>query len=160
MRVAISGSHSVGKTTLINAINSPYKKIDEIARQVIQHKLPHEMSEQEFTEFEIRVLKKQIELEKGSFIIDRSVYDILAYSKGHECYKQIKEMVKNHKGYDVIFYIPIEFKLKKDKIRKNDENYREEIDKQIVKILKNKNVVELNGNLENRLKGVYKWRKI
>jgi hypothetical protein len=60
---------------------------------------------------------KQIikEMEFDNFISDRTVFDILAYSKDLYLYYKIKNKFLEHKNnYDIVFYIPIEFELEDD----------------------------------------------
>jgi hypothetical protein len=144
MRIGITGSHWVWKSSLLNSID--WNKIQEIARKLIKEKWnPKYMTKYELEEFQETLLIKQIraELWKDSFIIDRTVFDILAYSQWLYNYKELKKRVIKYLGnfpYHKVIYIPIEFELEDDWIRFEDKEYQKEIDKRILNLLKEFNI--------------------
>lgn len=166
MRIALAGSHSVGKSTLLAALDIPgHKKVQEVARRVIERfgKLPYQMNEREFFDFQWTVAKEQLAAETGDFIADRSIYDNLAYSQDLPDYDKIAKMVlAEAKPYDYVFYIPIEFGLKADDVRKPDEAYQQLIDIRIKKILNDFGIkyIEVRGSTEERVAKIKSVLKI
>jgi len=145
-KIAISGSHSTWKTTLLDSLdNSWYTRINEVARNIIESTwiLPQNMNKKEIWEFQKLLFQKQIEAEKGieKFISDRSVIDILAYTKlgaSEEVFNILKletEKYLETEPYDLIGYTPIEFPMQNDWIRFEWEKFRKEVDKTIVEFM-------------------------
>lgn len=170
MKIAITGSHWVGKSTLIDLLENKkelghFKKIPEVAREEIlkRGKTPDKMTLEEKIDFEQTLLKKQIELEwqNSKFISDRCVLDILVYSEfllgNHKTKDEIKELVKNYliekSPYDKIFYIPIEFELKLDWIRFEDIQFQKTVDEKFIYFFKEFWIepIILKWNTEQRL---------
>ena len=85
MKIVLIGSHSTGKTTLLNELkkhlNIPI--IQELARAELARigKPLNQIAPARRLEVQERILKRHLEVEKKfeSFIADRSVIDILAY---------------------------------------------------------------------------------
>jgi len=156
MRIALAGSHGVGKTTLLDKINLPgHRKIQETARDEIMRRgrLPHEMDPHEFFDFQLTLVRLQHRTEAGDFIIDRSIFDMLAYAMDHHNYHLIRRFIERcYRPYDYIFYIPIEFDLVVDDVRKDDLDYQRIIDERIRKIFKTYQLDYhiIRGSLEQR----------
>lgn len=103
---------------------------------------------------------RQVQRERRlkSFIADRSLFDILAYTRAiwdMDLYEELKlRALEHHKTYpyDIVFYIPIEFPLEQDGVRYEWEEFRELIDKYILLALEDLGIkpVELRGNVEGR----------
>ncbi len=143
MRIAIVWSHWTGKTTLArilgDSIHLPI--IREAARDVIAEMwLPHEMSPKWRGDFQRMVLKEQIYREwlHSSFIADRSVFDAIAYGFDTPYFLNIRsdvhEYIKNH-SYDHVLFLPIEFPLELDAIRKEDIEYQKTIEQVLLQEL-------------------------
>lgn len=161
MKIWIVWAHWVGKTTIINELswNEAFRNIDieiipEIARSILKEmdEQWHAVDVMNFNRDQIFQLNKslifrQMQAEDwlNNFISDRTILDVLAYSmyllwensKEYEfLFWVVKEYMKDVK-YDVVFYIPIEFKnTEEDKLRSKDEEYRKIIDDNIIKILR------------------------
>ena len=146
MKISTTGSQGTGKTTLCEAFIAKYPKfyyLKETARIEIKKagKLPQFMTLEERCEFQERVLDSQIEQElaNDSFISDRSVFDVLAYSKGLPSYEELKEKALKHYSsnkYDVMFYVPIEFDIEGDAERDPNKEHQQEINKNIMDLLR------------------------
>jgi len=143
MKTAIVGSHSTWKSTLLDAIETTTPKLKEVAREVIQvfWKSPQEMTHQERVAFQSNVYSNQVLYEKElwEFISDRSIYDNLAYAyhTDKELYKALSAHAKNnHKWYDNVIYIPIEFWLENDWVRFTWDEFQKQVDDTIKMILK------------------------
>ena len=146
MKVTIIGTHSVGKTTLLKAlepiINLPV--ITEVARR-----FPKELIDNPIMEMKRQtdIYHEQLfeEMILDDFISDRSTLDNAAYMaramrKHHKdislnqylyVFDCIREAKKHAETYDHMFYVPIEFKVVDDGFRCTDENERKMIDRYI-----------------------------
>ena len=159
MKIWITWAHSVWKSTLLEKLE--WNKIREIARDLIKKLwvLPQDMNKEQLNNFQRDLIHKQIKEETlrwDSFIWDRTLIDILAYSKWLDIYNNLLDTVKSYLSeypYDIIFYIPIEFPLEKDWVRFEDENYQKEIDNNIISILKELNIeyITVSWTVEDRL---------
>lgn len=171
MKIAFVGTHSVGKTTLLNELKKIYPGFNFVS-EVARH-CPFSLNEKTTLESQDWILRKQIqgELEKPIHdvtICDRSVYDQLAYivyavdygTISSEDGERLERFISNWGlTYDYLFYIPIEFDVEDDGFRSIDELYRKTIDDHVQYIL-DKYVgthrrMQLNGTVEERL-GVVK----
>lgn len=162
MRVAIVGTHSTGKTTLLESLSGHLDLpiLSEVAREKIAEsdKLPHLMTEIERGEFQKLVLEEQMRRESssGRFIADRSVFDAVAYAFDTPHYDALRIRAGAHASafpYDRVFFLPIEFPLKGDGIRSEDEAYRETVDRELRKLLDRAEIPyeTVRGNREERL---------
>ena len=160
------GSHSTGKTTLMNALKKEFPKfnfVSEAARDC-----PYPINENTGFLSQDFIFRTQVSRELRSelndvTITDRTVYDQLAYVnyayfdamsiQTHEYELLKKHILAWGKTYDVIFYIPIEFALVNDGVRSTDEEYRLKIDRYILDILRDNNVkyYTITGNIPDRL---------
>jgi predicted ATPase len=166
MKIAISGSSSVGKTTLLSALRNKgltqgYFVVDEIVRSLMKkgvriNKVSNHESQCKILETHyINILKHD------NLITDRCVLDAFAYAtwsylnnkftyQEHQEHKKIfLDCVFN---YDKIFYLPIEFPATPDGVRDIDESYREEVHNLFMRIidLYKLPVVYLTGSVEER----------
>ena len=142
MKIGICWSHWTGKSTLFNLIDYP-NKINETARDTIEILgNPQSMDNDELYAFQKIVLIKQIikEKEYEKFISDRTVYDILAYSRKLHNYHSLYDKIKNHQWYDIVFYIPIEFPMEQDWVRFENPKYQKVVDKRVKKLMKDNNI--------------------
>ena len=135
MRLAVSGTHSVGKTTLIRELVKilPYPLINEISSR-------YTLDQRKNPEIQKSMVREQIkaEQEKPSFIIDRCILDYLTYCtlEHHygtyplETYEYCVELATNHmkkKPYDAIIFIDECISLEDNGNRKLDDSYQKEI---------------------------------
>ncbi|MCX6317289.1 MAG: ATP-binding protein [Bacteroidetes bacterium] len=170
MRIAVTGTHSVGKTTFINDLIAHFQNegkkvtlINEVARDLIKKGFKITP----LTEYGIvHYMKSYLELErnaKGKLIIsDRSLLDLLSYitvdqspsirSAYLDLIHEVWLMEKSR--FDMYFYIPVEFGLTQDGSRSSDEKYRLAVDKQIVDFLQQFDLkyVTIKGNRKKRVK--------
>ena len=122
MRIGICGSHWVWKTTLLDNIWHQ-NKIKEVARDLMKRLWnPKDMNKQDKAKFQCNLIYEQIkaELVKDNFLSDRTLIDVLAYTRWLKWYRELKKVVKEYFKefpYDYIFYIPIEFELEDDWVR-------------------------------------------
>jgi len=163
MKIALSGSQSVGKTTLANKLNKHLKLpyIHEVARSMINLTKEYNVDYRELKGtdhfyFQEAILNIQYMLESlyqfTGFISDRSLIDIQAYSKHY--------MRASYNVYDYIIYVPIEFALEQDGIRHKGQDFQKEIDQKIQKLLKQyipeHKIITVTGSVEERVEQVLK----
>jgi thymidylate kinase len=153
MRVAITGAHGVGKTTVLD---------------ILQEKLPSYVVQESATRLAVSTKQANfgttsqsqqaiINLELGLFLnapknyfAPRHMLDRLAYSEyfmetnniGPDALERAKECLKivlDRKIFDLVFYIPIEFKLQAEGVQyregQQDLTYQYKIDEYIKKYL-------------------------
>lgn len=167
MKIAIIGTHSTGKTTLLKALKPHLNLsiITEIARQ-----FPRDITDNPMAEMtrQIDIFRKQFYTEKlyENFISDRATVDNAAYMiNALKIYgnlispimyinviKNINKAINHAKEYDYLFYIPIEFDTVDDGFRNTDNDERVLIDMIIKEIMPES--VMITGTVEERVKKV------
>ena len=144
-RIAISGTHGVGKTTLAKQLSEILRLplLTETAREVIQQYVSdcsYMVCHPDKAEIQAKILNKQIEKEAThkAFVSDRSVLDVLAYSclyrifdspTLHELAKKI--LLTYSKNYDLIIFCPIpddDYEIPDDGFRLTDKDSQMDID--------------------------------
>jgi hypothetical protein len=148
MKIAISGSTNMGKSTLIKDFvkNWPmYETQEKSYRDIlIEKNLPHSKDSNEETQKVILdfLVEQAIESSTKDFSIsDRCVLDVVAYSAWLNLNGKLSDKLLDEqrilaretlKLYDIIFYVPLtkvaEVPMDNDGFREIDENFREEID--------------------------------
>lgn len=181
-KIALTGAHGTGKTTLLAALSKFFKNqgeshllVPEIPRIACQA-----AGDPEFFRRGFNSLNKQLMLLFGQvvyestcgkqtslLICDRTVIDHLAYTRvlfGEELKSSQIDMliedfaVKHSKTYDEIFYLPIEFPPVDDGIRESDILFQRSVDNEIRALLDaNKiSVTTVSGTVEERASLVFR----
>jgi predicted ATPase len=164
IRIVITGGPSTGKTSLINQLSSPDRKIfHEVARIVIKEQLQLKSNKvpwDDITGFSQLVLKKQIEdfnnAENTFNIYDRGIPDLIGYmNHGNKTLFKDLELAAKSLTYQFVFILP-----PWQAIYETDNERRESF-KEAIKINQNltKAYIDLGytpieipqGTLENRL---------
>lgn len=174
MKIAFTGTHSTGKTTLINSIKdsiicSPtisVKYVTEVARKIISRGFP--LNNLATKDSYVNYINDQLNAERDIdnydlFISDRTLLDPLAYMITNKSFPSpfiedyFIQMMENvwlleQSRYDLYVYFPIEFPLVADGVRPDDEKYRAAVDKVILSTLKKYdiNYVTITGSIEER----------
>lgn len=168
MKIGVSGTFSVGKTTFINELKQSLPSlsvIDEAARELINEGdlNVNNMKGKALSRFQTNVVQRQVKNELSTptpWITDTALSDTLAYAKDAPNCEWIVDYVAsyyNRRAYDIIFYIPPEIPLEDDGIRHTDEEYRTTIDERIVPELYHAarnhwiKVVGLTGSVKERV---------
>ncbi len=159
MKIAFTGSHCTGKTTLLNQMkiifqNADFQYVTEVARGIINRGYPLNMDAN--MDSYVHYINDQLKAEKRMqscdlFISDRTLLDPLAYALVnkklprpyiHDYFIDMMESIwlLEKEQYDLYIYFPIEFPLIYDGVRPEDEQYRKDIDDQIAQLLKRNNV--------------------
>ena len=167
MHIGISGSQSVGKTTLLNALRSEkffkdYTICDEVTRRVKSYGIPINENGTSITQRLIMnehivniFMNKQMLTDRTA--LDGLVYTLYLHKKGNIDLKTLlyvdnvfKKLITK---YDHIFYIEPEFEIEDDGERSTDKNFRDEIVEYFESVIsKNKiNVTRVRGSVRNRV---------
>ena len=170
MKIGISGTQSVGKTTLLNSLRSEhifrdYTICNEVTRWV--KSLGFNINEQgnDKTQ-EIIMMKHLWNLHMNKHMItDRTVLDGYVYTKylnlkskvSSDTLSMAYEVFKALIGeYNYVFYIKPEFDLVSDGVRSDDNKFRDEIEELFVDTIKreNINVINISGSVTERTKQI------
>lgn len=159
LRIAFTGTHSTGKTTLCDALSEEFgiSKITNITRDTPKF-LRGTKTGQELvlTNYLFKVPRLE-----GDYIIDRTLMDIIAYSRDAKLDwsdTMVHGLMKFYRDSDFypthIFYLPIEFDLVQDGERPGNDN-RANVDMHIQELL---NYVPtyytITGSVEERLEKI------
>lgn len=172
MKIAFTGSHGTGKTTLLNdakPILAPrgMSYVTEVARRIIQRGYPLNMDANvdSYTHY----INDQLNAEKvmsisSIFISDRTLLDPLAYALVNRELPRpyipdyFIEMMENvwlleKERFDIYVYFPIEFPMQIDNIRPEDEDYRRAVGEKMLELLMKHNVphITVSGTPQQRL---------
>lgn len=179
MKIAITGSHGVGKSTLaadlLNYLNREeklknaaggesggFKKLDETARQALDLGFP--INENNSPETQIWIFAKQLEIEllaRDNYIADKCFIDSLAYAmyifkERQDLLSTLKDLARRAaQKYDLVIYLPAgEFPIEDDGARSTDPKFQEGVDRLILEILNDFGIsyVKVTGNKEDRAK--------
>jgi thymidylate kinase len=174
MIIGISGAHSTGKTTLINALQQcdefkDFQFKSGLTRDLHNMGIPINEAGTDVTQLYVMAKHYEYSQLKGDVILDRCALDGLAYSYVVlEDYPDLEFMhALGHLGrkcfnhYDIIFYIKPEFELEDDGVRTINKEFHERIvqrfDTWIANIKYFKKpvpVIELTGSVEERVSQV------
>ncbi len=169
MKIAFTGTHCTGKTTLLHDIEEIFStefvvnSVTEVARRIISRGYPLSMDANidSYVHYINDQLNEENEKMKncGLFISDRTLLDPVAYAIVNYQLPRpyipqyFIDMMKNvwlleKEKYDLYVYFPVEFELEADGVRPSDEKYRQDIDKVIVSLLEeyNINYIKISGN--------------
>jgi nicotinamide riboside kinase len=174
MRIGFTGAQGTGKTTLLNELKkeNKYLIITNVARDLVKDlKIQLNENGEDFSQLAIYHKNIEILLSTPSFVSDRSLSDIWAYSKWafekkkitSELFSFIEKGIDRYMDlYDIIFYLPIEFSLEKDGVRSTSEEYRRQIDSNIKEALHKfyrKKIYTVEGSIEKRVDKIFKILK-
>ena len=169
MKIGLTGTMSVGKTTLVKALSEMeqfkgYTCTTERSQYLNSLGIPlnHETTIEGQTIF---LAERVTELMQPRLITDRTIIDVMAFTN---CARKVsymdgdafEEYAKRFiREYNYIFYIsPDGMDIEDNGIRETDVAYRKEIDEEIQKLLlKHRPVVHtLKGTTEERIKQIMK----
>ena len=163
MKIAIVGSHGVGKSTLsknlAKILNLPI--IPDIVVEAY-HK-GFTINENTPLETQFWLFAKQLELERNfadhwiadKCLIDYSVYgDVLLSDQRAK--ELLSEMIQRNSQYDFVFYLPIEFPIEDDGIRSTDPQFQASVDSRFLEVLNAWGIkyYTVNGTVKQRLKRI------
>jgi len=167
MRFALTGSHGVGKTSIISELDDwlSDKGIKCIynsssARKVKKSGMAINDDGNDMVQT-IIAASHISHFSEDNWFADRCLLDCYAYGKhlfthdkvSNECNKMLSKLTYTFlQKYDKIFYIPIEFEMVKDGVRKEDTEFQNNIDMLIKTYLDqlNINYETITGSVEER----------
>lgn len=174
-RVAITGTHGVGKTTLAHSLADSFKDRtvvvnSRLARTLIKQGYP--LGKAATTESYIQYIIKQLRAELAAnecdlFISDRTLLDPLAYALVNQGFPDAAvpestialleaAWLLERRQYDLYVFVPIEFDAQADGIRPEGKDYRIAVENQILSLLNENNVhyTRVSGPLRTRTEQV------
>jgi len=167
MKIGLCGTMSVGKTTLVNALESipefnGYKFTTERSKELMDQGIPLN-TDSTLKGQCVFLAERSSELMHENIITDRTVIDVMAFSN---CSTSMDAIDKEDfetlasrliREYDYIFYVsPEGVKIENNGIRETDADYRKSIDFSIGKLLNRyrhriKNLHTISGSTEERI---------
>jgi nicotinamide riboside kinase len=180
MNIALTGAHSTGKTTLLNAFvkrNKRFKfvSITETARIVIEKGFP--MAKDATVDSYINYVNEQLKMELSArktnydiLISDRTILDAVAYAEINKKLSDepfiptyVIEMLERiwlveQEFYDFYIFCPVEFPLIFDGVRDEDSIYQEKISEHLKKLLERHKIkhFSVNGSVSERYESLIK----
>ena len=158
VKISLVGTMSTGKSTLVEAL----KKEDIFKNYSFFTERSKYLSENGVKLNTDSTYKGQLmffaerarELMYEDFIADRSIIDVMAFTSSSKTISNSEKVLFSNiaetlvEEYDYIFYIPIveEIEMEDNGVRETNLNYREEIDKSIIRLAK------IFGNKTNIIK--------
>jgi thymidylate kinase len=172
IRVAVSGTHGVGKTTFCEDLaaalrdhrRGPYsvEVIKDVARHLHAEGVPINQGTadaQYALFFERHVLNLCTHRSVDFVVFDRTIFDSIGYATANaNLDKQWISFVKVLSTYliervDTYFYVPIEFSIVSDGVRATGLKYQEAVDRAMAEIIHEcrPNVISLSGTRSERV---------
>jgi predicted ATPase len=147
--ISITGTHCVGKSTLLAELRRHYGDglafLDEPARHLIGcgYAMNHEITSEGLMMYIAHFLKELRNARAATVICDRSILDLVAYTTSShlpqlstEANTLAMEMLRFERAFVAQYiFIPIEFPLHIDNVRPADENYRVLVEHRVRQLL-------------------------
>lgn len=172
MKIGFTGTMSVGKTTLVKALQEIPDLEDYVfttERSAYLHSLGIPLNHETTIEGQTVFLAERVtELMQPNIVTDRTIIDVMAFT---HCAKRVSYMdgdafeeyaARFVKQYDYIFYVsPKGVEIEDNGVRETDAMYRKEIDKTIKQLLDKHRPIyyTIEGSTEERIKQVLKTVK-
>ncbi len=167
MKIGLCGTMSVGKTTLVNALKElgQFKNYDfatERSEYLMNLGIPLN-TDSTLKGQTVFLAERVAELMKENIITDRTILDVISFTNLAESIDvKDKEYFEDYAGlfvgeYDYIFYVsPEGVEMEDNGVRETDLEYRDAIDKEIIRAMNKyghrcKNVNILKGSTVERI---------
>lgn len=167
MKIGFCGTMSVGKTTLVNALQElstfeDYKFRTERSKYLMEMGIPLN-TDSTVKGQAVFLAERASELMQDDIITDRTILDVMAFAKCSKSMNYLEaqdfcDFASNmlHE-YDYIFYVsPKGVDIEDNGVRETDAEYRKMIDETIQVLItkyrhKIKNLIEISGSTEERI---------
>jgi deoxyadenosine/deoxycytidine kinase len=168
MRIGLCGTMSVGKTTLVKALQElpefqDYHFATERSKYLRDLGIPLNTDSTVRGQF-VFMAERASELMYDNLITDRTIWDVCAFTLSAKSiswyYKQslIEAASSLMSYYDIVFYInPEGIGIEDNGVRETDSQYRNDINYAIVELLqqyKPNKLVEIKGTTEERIQQI------
>jgi nicotinamide riboside kinase len=168
MRIGLCGTMSVGKTTLVKALQElpefqDYHFATERSKYLRDLGIPLNTDSTVRGQF-VFMAERASELMYDNLITDRTIWDVCAFTLSAKSiswyYKQslIEAASSLMSYYDIVFYInPENIEIEDNGVRETDSQYRNDINYAIVELLqqyKPNKLVEIKGTTEERIQQI------
>lgn len=172
LKIAFTGSHSTGKTTLIERVEKDYVDkiyfIKEVARNVIAKGFPFgkDANIYSYITYVNDQIKAEMSFDETKYKVllsDRTILDTACYAVINKSLPrpfipdsliEMLERVWFHEKnfYDCFVYFPIEFSMVADNVRPSGEEYRQQVSNLILEMLQKHKVkyLTVSGSVEQR----------
>jgi len=167
MKIGLCGTMSVGKTTLVNALQEldyfkEYNFRTERSKELMAQGIPLN-TDSTLLGQTVFLAERASELMHENIITDRTVIDVIAFARASKSINYLDkedftDYAKNLISYyDYIFYVsPEGVEIEDNGIRETDAEYRKDIDMIIDHtIMRNrhriKNLIKISGSTEERI---------
>lgn len=165
MRIGLTGTMSVGKSTLAKALGE-LEQFKGYAIQTERSKYLRDMGISLNTDSTLKgqlvfAAERSIELMQPNIITDRTVYDVCAFTLSaksigsYEKQRFVEVLMELRNDYDAIIYVsPEGIDIENNGVRTTDPIYREKINATILAMLKEfppKKLIAVKGTTEERI---------
>lgn len=170
MRLTITGSHSTGKTTLLERVaervGDTVVVTREVARELIRQGVP--LNDEVTADSVVAYITAQIARDRNAsghhVLSDRSLLDLLAYIEASSAQRVpahyvdlLRELVLfESRIFDYYIYVPVEFALEHDDVRPADTAFQKRVDDTVVRLLQDLKLptLRVSGTLDSRVEAV------
>lgn len=165
MRIGLTGSISVGKTTLAKELGKleqfkDYEIITERSKYLRDQGIKLNRDSTLKGQF-VFAAERSLELMKEKVITDRTIYDVSAFTlssksiSGREQRYFVELLMALREEYDIIIYVsPEGIEIEDNQVRETDPDYRNQVDQVIKLILTEyppKKLIKVSGSVEERI---------
>jgi len=163
MKIGFCGTMSVGKTTLVNALKElpefkNYQIRTERSKYLMEMGIPLN-TDSTYKGQLVFAAERAAELMQENIITDRTIVDVMAFSKLSTSMKDYEKYHLNAalfhliKEYDMLFYVsPEGVEIEDNGVRETNAVYRRAVDKEI------KSIVEMHRSSATTIKGTTEER--
>ena len=156
MKICIIGTHSTGKTTLVNELAKHFKNKGKQTKTIseLSRLCPHPINETTSIDAQTWILNEQMRYEDlyqmtGSWVFcDRGTIDNFAYLERAANDQPIDHLltkaVEHMKTYDLVFKtVKLDKKAIEDGVRSTDDEFRDDIDARITRLLEEHDIAHV-----------------